>query len=70
MPVVQPPVNQPRAQNQYDKLRTGAVLVLRNADLNQPVRIPNTNNGTQIFLPMGLAINIILYIIIDKYYYC
>jgi hypothetical protein len=38
----------PQLTNQYDKLRTGAVIVLRNADLNQSVNIRNLTNGSVI----------------------
>ena len=39
----------PKVVNQYDKLRTGAVLVLRNADQGNMVRITNTANGNPIY---------------------
>jgi hypothetical protein len=38
----------PPVTNQYDKLRTGAVIVLRNADLNQSVNVRNLTNGSVI----------------------
>jgi hypothetical protein len=38
----------PKVENQVDKLRTGAVVVLRNADLNQAVNIRNLANGQPI----------------------
>jgi hypothetical protein len=50
-PVVQqptPPVVKPIV-NQYEKLRNGAVVVLRNADLMQSVNVPNASNGQPVF---------------------
>jgi hypothetical protein len=50
-PTQQPEVKQqptPQVTNQYDKLRTGAVIVLRNADLNQSVNVRNLTNGSVI----------------------
>ncbi len=47
--VKQQPSQQPAPQitNQVDKLRTGAVIVLRNADLNQSVNVRNLPNGSK-----------------------
>jgi hypothetical protein len=47
---VQPVIQQPTqtVTNQVDKLRTGAVVVLRNADLNQAVNIRNLPNGSKV----------------------
>jgi hypothetical protein len=47
---VQPVTKQPTqtVTNQIDKLRTGAVVVLRNADLNQAVNIRNLPNGSKV----------------------
>jgi hypothetical protein len=42
------PTPTPQVTNQYDKLRTGAVIVLRNADLNQSVNVRNLTNGSVI----------------------
>jgi hypothetical protein len=54
--IVQPIV--PTTINQYDKLRTGAVIVLRNADLNQPLRIIDSENGNPIYsAPVNTAVN-------------
>jgi hypothetical protein len=44
----QPTQQTPKVEIQIDKLRTGAVVVLRNADLNQPVNIRNLANGQPI----------------------
>jgi hypothetical protein len=46
--VQEPSQPTPKVEKQIDKLRTGAVVVLRNADLNQAVNIRNLANGQPI----------------------
>jgi hypothetical protein len=50
LPVVKTPVvNTSSTDNQYAKLKTGAVVVLRNVVKNNSLRILNTSNGTPIY---------------------